>query len=666
MRLLELSMENFRCYSPKVSISFRERPGKPLITFVGTNAAGKTSAFLAIMWVLYGEAAIARYSQSRPADNQAPRSNVDLINDKVKDASPRPFMRVSLLFEHDGKKYFLFRRATAKGPRPQYPRDMTPEDVDLRIGSSGKSESFPQGIINDILPFDAFQFFFFDGEDVRRYTGATSQETRDAIEQVLGIPEIRDGRDDLDRLERKTLKQLQDQPGLDSEIRRITEFLSKASEDARNFGVTLDAKRKQLAKTSADRIGAEANREAMKEIADLNSTLNSINRETKATNESLEDALERQDELTKDIPYFLVAPKVRETLEQFKRVAGTDDLTTQLTEVSFRLQLIDELLAPDTSQCICGVMLQDFNRRTLSTLRRGFERRLADLQERAAKRTVPPVEEIQYVLGRIEGIQVDFTKHNQTISSLRAQLVDLDDKRRAIEAKIKGANVVEATKVQELIESLRESEGRLKSEIDNLARLVLEKDKTKERNAGLLSQRQHAKGVLSSLSVQQQTLSQLVSAFSWIVDQLSEKKTDVITATASKFFASVAGEEEWKGIAIDNDYSIWLLNREGKSTMPSEGFKELVALSFIFGLNKAASHKAPVVMDFLLGRLDAKHQIGVVNNLYDFTDQAIVFLLDTEINSDGVRKRLESSAAQQFLIEKNWESGNSSITELKP
>ena len=134
---------------------------------------------------------------------------------------------------------------------------------------------------------------------------------------------------------------------------------------------------------------------------------------------------------------------------------------------------------------------------------------------------------------------------------------------------------------------------------------------------------------------------------------------------ASEFFSAVTSGEDWKGIKIDDDYSIWLIDNKERSVLPAEGYKELVALSFIYGLNKAAAYNAPVLMDFVLGRLDEKHQKAVVSRLSDFSDQVLIFLLDSELNSPNVRKGLESIKSFDYYITKDNITGNSIVEERK-
>ncbi len=634
-------------------MSFQERKDRPVFTFVGKNGAGKTSFFLAIMWALYGEKAIESYAENRPADKQAPKNNLDLMNSDVRENSARPSMRVSLIFEHNGLKHFLFRTVASKIPNPRSNRDLGSEDLKLTIGGKGKEEQYPQGVIDDILPADAFQFFFFDGEDVRRYSGATSSLTRDAIEQVLGIPEIRDARDDLERIQKKLLKQLQNDPGLSENLKRLSEGLSKAIDEHRQFTDTLATKKSELTQTREERIQKEARREELKDIAELNAQLKTIVNEYNRTKDSLDEVEKKRDELIRQLHYYLIRPKVRETLERFKQKSGTDDLSEQITVARTKISLLKDLQKPGTDKCYCGTPLEEMQRKYIQNLVLVYENQLLKLNEKAAKKTIPPIEEIQYVLGRLEGIQVDFRKHEETISKLRADLLELDDRKLQIQSKIKGSNVAEAVKVQELIEELAKKEGALEQEIRNLEELVSEAHERKARLEGLLRKAQYEQGIMSTISARQNLASQLVSALGWIVDKLSERKKELIIQNASKFFNGVASAEGWTGVSIENDYSIWLLDGKKRYILPSEGYKEIVALSFIYGLNKAANYKAPVVMDFVLGRLDSERQLAVVNSLHDFADQILVFLLDTEIQSEAVERRLGSISSSRYIIERS-------------
>jgi len=659
MKFIQLTMEYFRSYAPKVEIKFQNKNNKPLSIFTGENGAGKTSIYLAIVWALYGEDAILRFAETRKKDEQAPKNNFDLVN-KDSIANGSGFMRVSLVFEHDSEKYYLFRTVRSRTPSPKKNGDLT-EDLTLRRGASAKDENYPQGLVNDILPLDASQFFFFDGEDVRKYSGATSDDTEEAIERVLGIPEIREARVDVQKLDRKLLNQMGEEEAISDELRKVTQLLATAKDEYEGFTKTLNARRKELEKLNSELIHMEAKRESIKEIAELNANLKSLRTESDTTKRSYDELVEQRDALVKNLPFFLVAPKVREILDRFKKTAGTDDLSRQINALTSKVSLVDELLNESVKQCYCGTDLDSSHRSHLRHFKSSFEKQLLELREKSSRKTTPSIEEIQYVLGRIESINLDFGKYEQRINVLKLKLLELDDKVRETEAKIKGSNVKEAESIQDLIEKSRRKQGSLESEIRNLEGIVGEKGSLCQKLESSLGKNQLKQGKFSTISACHSLAEKLSSALDWIVDEMYAQKKDIIVENASRFFLNVAPKEGYKGINIEDNYSIWLLDKNGMREKPSEGYKELVALSFIYGLNKAASYNAPVVMDFVLGRLDSYRQLAVATNFRDFAEQIILLLLDTELMAEGVNTKLDSMAAQKCLISRNLKNGRSSV-----
>jgi DNA sulfur modification protein DndD len=657
-------MEHFRCYEPSATVKFPENSGKPVVTFVGEGGSGKTSVFLAVIWALYGEKAIEAYAAGRPNDRQAPRTDFDLMNLDAVENSPRPSMRVSLTFEHNRKRYTLHRTVTTKSSRPRTNRDLGAEDFRLTEHGKGSEEKYPDGVVEDMLPFDASQFFFFDGEDIRRYSGSKPQETKDAIELVLGIPEIREAREDLLRVQRKYLDQMKDDATLSETYRQNSEALSAVIAESEGYAKTLEAKKIELTKVNEDLLQAQVRRGELKEIADEDAKLRGIRAEKEAVDHSIEERQEMRQRLVDDIPYYLIAPQVRETLERFKEITGADDLSSQIVNVRARMGILDDMVSGKVSTCICGTRLDEGHMRHLAISRKALERNLEELQEKAAKKTTPPIDEIQYALGRIEAIKVDYKEVDKIINDLRVRSVELDDERLAIEGKIKKSEVQEAAKVQEEIDALNFKKGTLDEEIRHLQESYKDSLSRKGRLEGILRKQGLQKGSLAVTSARQETAARMAKAFDDVIRELTERKKELIVENASKYFEMIAKEGGWRGIDIDPDYSTWMLDKKGRKILPSEGYKELVALSLIYGLNKAASYKAPVIMDFVLGRLDKARQLEVVNNLSDFAEQVLILLLDSEIQSETVRRKLDSLSTEEYLISRDKSTGRSNFEEF--
>ena len=661
MKFTELALENFRSYTD-AKITFPEESKKPLLTFIGENGTGKTTVSLAMVWALYGEKAIRRYAEYRPMEEQVPRTDFDLINKDVVAKSPRPFMRVTLMFEHEGKRYTLRRRVSAKGANPDSNRDLKPDEVELLEQGKPTPEGYPEGIIEDILPFDASQFFFFDGEDVKRFSGASAKETETAIELVLGIPEIREARNDMTTVQKRMLARLMEEPNVTEIIKQLTHLLTHTKNEAKDLEYGLEAKRKDLKTTIDELTRAQVRRGELKEIADDSAQLKQVEADIEAVNRGISEVEDQEITLVSRLPYFLVVPQLRETLERFRKVSGTDELTKEIAVAEGRTVLLNELMLEP--QCLCGRDLEDREKRHILLLKQGIEGQLKELREKASKKTIPPIEEIAQVLGRLESVDVDFKELERKASGLRLRLIELDDKKLRLQERIKGSNVDEAVKVQTYIEQLLVKKTKLEGETqvlqDNLDSTLYNKSKYED----VLQKERRKLGGLSAHAAHEQLAGRLARAYDWMIGELSRKKQELIVKYASEYFDRVSGNGNWKGIEVDDNYSIWLIHPNGERVPPSAGWSELVALSLIYGLNKAASYEAPVVMDFVLGRLDSTRQLTLVNNLSDFANQIMILTLDSEIATSAVRNRLDQLSAAVYNVSRDGKPPSSKLGVL--
>lgn len=180
---------NFGRYSGKNFLDTTVTLDRNVILVKAKNDRGKTTLFQAIKFALYGE------------DGIKPKSVSDWINFQAASEGDDE-MYVEVKFDHEGNAYRLKRavrfRQTEKGkeiitegnPRIDLFKDdnpyMSSDDI------YNKKEW-----IDTILPKDASQFFFFDGEEIQRYIQHEETHMKQAIEKVLGIKELLNAKDDL-------------------------------------------------------------------------------------------------------------------------------------------------------------------------------------------------------------------------------------------------------------------------------------------------------------------------------------------------------------------------------------------------------------------------------------------------------------------------------------
>jgi DNA sulfur modification protein DndD len=105
------------------------------------------------------------------------------------------------------------------------------------------------------------------------------------------------------------------------------------------------------------------------------------------------------------------------------------------------------------------------------------------------------------------------------------------------------------------------------------------------------------------------------------------------------------------GLRIGSDYNIDLLDTRSEARKTSEGGKQLLALSLIGALKKAAVRGGPVVLDSPLGRLDLKHRANVLGTwIPALGGQAILLVQSGELTKADASTLLGSSVGHAYEI----------------
>src|SRR3954464_10280137 len=103
MQLLEITLENFRQFQGKQSISFAGQGDQNVTLVYGPNGGGKTTLLNAFIWALYG---------TFTDDFEQPERLIHGDTWAKAEAGTRLPAMVELQFEHAGRRYRLVRRAS--------------------------------------------------------------------------------------------------------------------------------------------------------------------------------------------------------------------------------------------------------------------------------------------------------------------------------------------------------------------------------------------------------------------------------------------------------------------------------------------------------------------------------------------------------------------------
>ena len=195
MKLHSLTARNFMPYKGEMELTFPQDEQRNVMIVFGDNMRGKTSILNAIRWAFYGEA-LGRHS--RPIRTSRHCQQRRRLGGRLEGGSPRQIRRQWLRLRSSSG-----RRPQAAGCHALETRRLYHSQIHLTRDGSVVSGDQVDAEIGLIAPKQISRFFLFDGELLQEYEtlliedSQQGQQIKEAIEQVLGVPALTNGRVDV-------------------------------------------------------------------------------------------------------------------------------------------------------------------------------------------------------------------------------------------------------------------------------------------------------------------------------------------------------------------------------------------------------------------------------------------------------------------------------------
>lgn len=630
MKLISLTVENFMPYKGEATLAFPQDPTRNVMVVFGDNMRGKTSLLNSLRWVFYGKA-LGRHLRELPLH--------ELLN---KEATLEGCwtMDVGVQFEAEGHRYDLRRRATKRAIVAQPTR---PEDFEVHVAL--KKDGIPiagnlvDAEINRFAPEQVSRFFLFDGELLQEYEtlliegSDQGKRIKEAIEQVLGVPTLTHGRDQATTLLRSATRQqtkdLAHVAGLESQAQRQASWQTKLE----SFEADLDRLRIKLTKTAEERSALDDELEQMDQVHSaklridfLGEREKDIQKEQKALSD---ERLLQLREAWRD----LLRPKLM-VKQQFLFQAQSQ-ITGQMDERSkLEARAADLRSFLSTSTCpTCGQPLHDDKRakagselgeieailRTITIDRSGLTQVSAEMQE--ISRLLKPG-----VGSRISDIDAQMRK-------LGVELTKVENEAEKLREEIKGYDTADIARKRAFRDGLVREEGQLARDIAADQKNIDDAKKELAIIAKALQNLPQARASRSTALVRVYTA--LERVFGESVERLRDDLRRHVEARATESFRSLTTQKAYRGLEINNNYGLTILDERGAPvTVRSAGAEQIVALSLIDGLARTGRAAGPVVMDTPFGRLDLRHRDNILRYLPTTTSQLILLVHDGEIRRE--------------------------------
>lgn len=647
MKLHRLSATNFMPYKEPITVDFPTDDTRNVMIVLGDNMRGKTSLLNALRWGFYGRA-VGRHSRPIPLQ--------DIVN---KDAALEDDWRVEVFirFEAAGHIYELRRTAIRRAlvTTPTRPEDFIMTAHLIRDGIVISGDQI-EAEINQFAPQKISRFFLFDGELLQEYEelliegSEQGRQIKEAIEQVLGVPSLINGRSELGSiLKSATKRQSQEMAhiqGLERQAEQTTVLTTRLD----SFDRDLDALQQKLAESRDKRAKLEDELEKAASVLALKTSIDAARISLK-THTDIRDKkrIERHSILAQAWQDLLDAKlEVKRDLLRDRQRHLTNSISKD-ARIQSKIEDIRKLLS--TNECpTCDQIIGNDRRGFLGTMlgkleveATKFEDATVELQEVSAQ--LGSLSKIRGVRARDRLIEIERDARAAEVGIQRAE----NDIER-IQEEIAGHDTADLARKRVLhSESLKE-EGRITESIKMVRKDI---DKTKDDLAIARKAIESMAPARSQRSTHKVSVAaDLEKVFATSIERLRDRLRARVGALASESFKKMTTQKAYQGLEINKNYGLSILDSGGrKVSLRSAGAEQVVALSLIDGLNRTGRAIGPVVMDTPFGRLDPNHRDNILTYFPTVTSQFILLVHEGEIRPETDLSSIKSRIGAAYSIE---------------
>ncbi len=620
MRINEIEFENFRNYRDKGSISF---PHDGNVTVIyGPNGVGKTTLHQFFQWVIYGETHF-----NKTTGNEM--YNLDF--EKSAKLNQEIVVRGRIDFEHPDKdnvvQYYSLRRKWVYRKELKGTKLISQScSLQRKKGDDwGNPITYPERMIEQILPSGLSQYFFFDGESMIADLGTTGQKSakslrkalyrlfdldiyenalahlgkEDSTSTVLGKLHTEWAKQATDNkvvMQRKTFESIQKTHAkIDGEVKELKTAIAEREEEVRFL---------------SEKIGQATSKKALE--AQRKSIKNNI--------KSLEDSVKEQKHqfgtsIMAQYPYLFIARVVEEAQLRIGLKVEDQKLPRGLTK-----ELVETLLADNT--CLCGNPIGESERTILEGLRSMF----------------PPLS-YKYIYDQFKQSSAHWTAtyDDETLSRHLKKIFEIRD---TIEQSRKS--------IRDIDEALKQGDN-----VDDLIERRSFAEKELKKLRGQLSQKEKDLGVQQKFVDQEKAKLDKMLAENNVAVDLQFRK-DVMKEVRNHFDQKLLIETNaysknlqqaiqvlldrmlsgTRRVTMTPKFELSVKDNFGKEDK-SEGQFAISSFAYIGGICKLLSDipslsdkEFPLVLDGPFSKLDAQHRQNVVDTIPTYAPQVILFSKD--------------------------------------
>ncbi len=638
IRFQKITLTDFRVFKGTQTIELPESDG--VVVVYGENGKGKTSLLNALRWAFTGN-----YT---PRNGGAPGTHDPalLVNSEAKSERSDAGCKVQVEFLSDGVPHELTRKVQWEGQSYR-------ETCILRRGSTVFNQADGNRLLEQLLPPEVQQFFFFDAELLGQFEGLLSgddysaDKLSKAIERLLGVPVVLNASQDSQWVASDATNRIAEAAKKDRDSADLGNQLNTANDLLQQCVNSLDEELKRTIDLETELEQLDAQLEANKKKTDLMAAKKALRSGISDLADKCAAARVRLAEALNGGWLALLEGTVSRQLAEAE--LNHESLLTSRNETAVAVWLSERIGEGPPHDCpACGAHpLAPEQVAILEKLRAqahelgGRDESVEDSSRRIKllRNCQKPVaaERVKTAESSYHGHRVELDDKVQELQELDAQIND------------PGGEVA----LQELIRQKTQKQIALARSSEVLKVLTEEEKDRRSKVSGFTAKigQMAPSSLPANVSSARDTATDLGELFKEAVERYRTKLRNDIQAEATKLFVKMRSEPDFIGLAINERYGLSIIDSEGEIVHDrSAGYEHLVALALIGGLQACSTIAGPVVMDSPFGRLDPLHVEQVTANISDLADQVILLAHEGEIDPSSASGLLKGALQAEFQM----------------
>jgi len=241
------------------------------------------------------------------------------------------------------------------------------------------------------------------------------------------------------------------------------------------------------------------------------------------------------------------------------------------------------------------------------------------------------------------------------IKLLEDELKTIDEEYKNLIVESENSKYGDLGKINRIISGLESGNQDKNRKILDLDKAYYHHDQEKKKAIRELKRMGHDDRTINNITTMLTKIGDFKDKISTFLDEGTYAKRDKIINKSSELFLNITNKpDEYANLDfLDGDsYAFIIKNKDGRTvTNPSKGEKQIVAMSFLLGLNQYTGRNNVILMDTPIGSLDEIHSTGIGKALSELDNQVIFLAQPMELLGD-IYKHMKPSIAKEFGVER--------------